>query len=142
MIRRSFGFAVAPAAAVVATAAVSRYLQSTELVSPETGQRIVQVMQVVSGLGFAVWGNYIPKGFGTPPAQACAAGHARSAVRVGGWAMTLAGLTYAAVWAFAPASVARPIAGAAVATAAVVAMIYCARIAGPRVLRRSVETEP
>jgi hypothetical protein len=41
----------------------------------------------------------------------------------------LAGLTYAAVWAIAPASVARPVAGAAVATAAVVAMIYCARVA-------------
>jgi hypothetical protein len=136
MRKGSLGLAAAAAAAIVATAVLSRYLQSTDLVSPETSKRLVQIVQVAIGLGIAVWGNYMPKGPGTRAAQGCAAGRARSVARVGGWAMTLAGSTYAAVWALAPASVARPIAGAAVATAAVVAMGYVLAICGPPTAKR------
>jgi hypothetical protein len=121
LIRRPVGIALATAAAILATSALAKYLQSAGALDPETGKRMVQV---VIGLGLAVWGNYMPKRFGVGGANACASSRACSAVRVGGWAMTLAGLTHAVLWASAPLPVADAIATTAVVSALMVTLTY------------------
>lgn len=121
MIRRPIGIALATAAAILATSAFVRYLQSVDALEAETGRRMVQV---VVGLALAVWGNYMPKRFGTGGTNACASSRACSAVRVGGWSMTLAGLIRAGLWAFAPVPVADVVGMVVVLTALLVTLTY------------------
>ena len=117
MTRNRIGLALTVAAGLFATSALSRYLLTVDVVGAETSRRIVQI---AVGLALAVWANYMPKDLMRPGVSACASSVGRSAVRIGGWAMTLAGLTYAGVWAVAPLAVARPVAMAVVALALVV----------------------
>ena len=87
----------------------------------EAGRRLIQV---VVGLALAVWGNFMPKSLITPVSTVCAAGRARSAIRVGGWSMTLAGLSYAGLWAFAPVPLAKVGSTAALIVAMVIMFTY------------------
>lgn len=116
-MRNRIALALTVAAGLFATSALSRYLLTVDVVGAETSRRIVQI---AVGLALAVWANYMPKDLMRPGVSACASSVGRSAVRIGGWAMTLAGLTYAGVWALAPLAVARPVAMAVVALALVV----------------------
>ncbi len=64
-------------------------------------------VSVLIGLGVAAYGNTMPKALGGPPPSSLRLAELRQAIaRTGGWAMTLAGLTYAGLWAFAPRQVA------------------------------------
>jgi len=121
MIARPIGLALASAAVILLTAVLARFLQASDLIDAESAKRMVSV---VIGLYVAVWGNFMPKRWGAPVAPGCAPSRARSVTRVGGWAMTLAGLVFAAAWAFAPINVARLVAVGAVASATVVMMAY------------------
>jgi hypothetical protein len=84
-------------------------------------------MQVVIGLTLAAYANLMPKDVGRWRASATAAARAQSALRVGGWSMTLAGLAHAGIWAFAPLPVAHVAAIAVVASAMLITLIYAAR---------------
>jgi hypothetical protein len=65
-------------------------------------------VMVLIGLGVAAYGNTMPKLLDGPPPPSLATAALRQAVtRTGGWAMMLAGVAYAAVWAFAPRDVAQ-----------------------------------
>lgn len=60
------------------------------------------VMMLI-GLSMAASGNRMPKTRdGAPPQTLAAAALRQSVLRVSGWTMTLGGLAYAGVWAFAP----------------------------------------
>ena len=99
MIAKRLGLALALAAAFLAAAAALRYGANSAMISDEFARRSVQVL---IGLGLAGWGNLMPKQRSRPGASIRAETWTQSALRVGGWSMVLAGLAYAALWAFAP----------------------------------------
>lgn len=99
MITKRLGFALAIAAATLATAAGLRYAETVGWLTEEGARR---AMQVLIGLGLAAYANLMPKQIGSPRASLKAAARTQSALRFGGWSLTLAGLTYAGLWAFAP----------------------------------------
>lgn len=71
-----------------------------------------------SGLMIAWFGNRLPK-------AVFANARDRSARRVAGWAMTLSGLVFAGLWAFAPAPLALSLGVAAVLAGIAVSFGYC-----------------
>lgn len=79
---------------------------------------ITRVVTGLNGLMIAWLGNRMPKVF-VP--DTCA----RRVKRVGGWAMVLSGLVYAALFAFAPLSVALPVGSAAAVAGIAVTLGYC-----------------
>lgn len=79
------------------------------------GETVTRGVMVLIGLGLAAFGNTMPKMLDGPPRTVREATAAQSVLRVGGWAMTLSGLAFAALWAFAPRG------GAEIASVAVVA---------------------
>jgi hypothetical protein len=81
-------------------------------------------MQVMLGLILAAYSNLMPKDVGRWQASAAAVARSQSTLRVGGWSMTLAGLAYAGLWAFAPLAVAHVAAMAVVASAMLITMGY------------------
>jgi len=97
-------FAVALAALIVGMAAGLRYAQSLDLIGPDAARRI---MQVTIGLMLAAYSNLMPKDVGPWRSSAAAVARTQSALRVGGWSMTLAGLAYAGLWAFCAAGFCR-----------------------------------
>lgn len=69
---------------------------------------VVRAYNVVMGLAFAAYGNVLPKMMhGTPPRSLQEATLAQALARVSSWAMTLAFLAWAALWAFAPQDLAK-----------------------------------
>ena len=99
MILKRTSFAVAIAVLILGTAAALSYAQRVDLIGPDAAQR---TLQVLIGLILAAYSNLMPKEVGPWRASALAAARAQAALRVGGWSMTLAGLTYAGLWALAP----------------------------------------
>ena len=99
MLTKSIGGGLAIAAFILAAAKSLQYAQAGELIEPEMARR---TMHVIIGLVLAFYGNYMPKRIGPSRSAACAITRSQMALRVGGWSMTLAGLTYAGLWAFAP----------------------------------------
>jgi hypothetical protein len=87
------------------------------------GRRIIQIL---IGLTLAIYANGMPKQMGSTPRPLKAQGYAQTALRVGGWSMTLAGLVYAGLWAFAPVAVADIASKAVVATATLITLGYTA----------------
>ena len=69
----------------------------------------------------------MPKDVGRWRASAVAVARAQSALRVGGWSMTLAGLAYAGLWAFAPLGFANVASVVVVASAMLITMGYAWR---------------
>lgn len=57
---------------------------------------------IVIGLMLVVIGNMVPKAVGPLAAKRCSPAQTQSLQRFTGWAFTLAGLAYTAVWIFAP----------------------------------------
>jgi hypothetical protein len=121
MILKRTGVAVAIAVFILAAAAALRYAQSIQSISPDTARR---AMQVMIGLILAAYANLMPKDVGRWPASARAAAKSQSVLRVGGWMLTLAGLGYAGLWAFAPIPYADVAAMALVALATIVTVGY------------------
>jgi hypothetical protein len=84
---------------LIGTAAALAFAENAGLVDPEIGRRIVQV---IVGLALAGYANFMPKQLKRPMASLRAETVAQAALRVSGWSFTLAGLAYAALWAFGP----------------------------------------
>ena len=103
MIVKQLGLALGLAAATLAAAAGLRYAQGAGVLAPD-GAR--QAIQVLIGLGFAAYANAMPKQIGPAHGSLRAQARTQAALRVGGWSFTLAGLAYAALWAFASQPVA------------------------------------
>jgi hypothetical protein len=71
------------------------------------GDTTTRGVMVLIGLGIAAYSNRMPKMLEGPPPQSLdVAALRQSVLRMGGWAMTLAGLAYAGLWALAPRDVA------------------------------------
>ena len=103
------------------TAAALSYAQGIDLIDSDAARR---TMQVMIGLILAAYSNLMPKDVGRWRASARAMARAQSALRVGGWSLTLAGLAYAGLWAFAPLAVADVAAMVVVAVAMLITMGY------------------
>ena len=82
------------------------------------GDTATRLVVGANGLMVAWFGNRMPKTF-VPDAWA------RQVRRVGGWAMALSGLVYAALWAFAPIPVAVAGGSGAVLAGIAVTFGYC-----------------
>jgi len=121
MILKRTSIAVVVAVLFLASAAALKYAQSIDLIGPDAARRTTQV---IVGLMLAAYSNLMPKDVGRWRASALAAARAQSALRVGGWSMTLAGLAYAGLWAFAPLGVADVASTVVVASAMLITMSY------------------
>ena len=121
MMLKSIVGALAVAAFILALAAGLRLAQGLEMLDADAARR---TMQVTVGLILAAYANFMPKEIGRWPASARAAARSQSALRVGGWSMTLAGLAHAGIWAFAPIAFANIAAMLVVAAATLVTMGY------------------
>ena len=86
------------AGVVVITAVILRMAQGNHAITPDMATR---AMQVVIGLGMAVYANFMTKEpANIPPTER--GGRMQAARRVTAWAMLVAGLIYAAVSLLAP----------------------------------------
>jgi hypothetical protein len=121
MILKRTSIAVALAIGILAAAAALRYAQDLESISPDAAKR---AMQVMIGLILAAYTNLMPKDVGRLRASARAAARSQSALRVGGWSLTLAGLGYAGLWAVATIAFADVAAMVIVAIATLVTVGY------------------
>src|SRR5688572_12657132 len=121
MILKRMSVAVAVAVLILGAAAGLSYAQRLDLIGPDAARRTMQVMM---GLILAAYSNLMPKDVGRWRASVLAAARAQSALRVGGWSMTLAGLAYAALWAFAPLGIADVPGMGVVAVAMLITMGY------------------
>jgi hypothetical protein len=121
MILKRTSVALGLAALILAAAAALRYAQALEIIGPDSARRTLQVM---IGLILAAYSNVMPKDIGRWRASARAAARSQSALRVGGWSLTLAGLGYAALWAFAPIAFADVASMIVVATATLITVGY------------------
>ena len=124
MILKRMSSGVALAALMLAAAYALRYAQALEIIDPDSARRATQV---VIGLILAAYANIIPKDIGQWPASARAAAISQSALRVGGWSLTLAGFCYAGLWAFTPIAFADVAGMVVVAAATLVTAAYAAR---------------
>jgi hypothetical protein len=124
MILKRTSIAIVVAVVFLGSAAALKYAASVELIGPDTARRVVQVM---AGLMLAAYANLMPKDIGRWRASAVAAARTQSALRVSGWAMTLAGLVYAGLWAFAPLGFADVASMVVVASAMLITMGYGGR---------------
>jgi hypothetical protein len=107
------GLAWGGAAIVLALAAL--VARNLGYLDPETVTRLVIGF---NGLMVAWYGNRMPKSF-VPSAAA------RQVRRVGGWSVTLSGLVYTALWAFAPIPVAVAAGMGAIVAGMLVTLGYC-----------------
>lgn len=124
MITKRLLSAIALAVLLLGTSAALAYAQRLDLIEPDTARRLVQVM---IGLMLAAYANLMPKDVGRWPASPVAVARAQSALRVGGWSLTLAGLAHAGLWAFAPMAFANTASTVVVAAATLVTMGYGGR---------------
>lgn len=99
MIVKRLAPALVLAAVFLAVATGLRFAAGQGMITDDLAQRAVQAL---IGLGLAAYANVMPKQIGGPRKSAEAETRSQAALRVGGWSMTLAGLVYAGLWAFAP----------------------------------------
>jgi peptidoglycan biosynthesis protein MviN/MurJ (putative lipid II flippase) len=118
MIKR-YAAPLALAAGLIVAALASKFAAGSGWIDTETAARIVQV---VIGLVLVGYGNVLPKKLSRPRATAEGERRTQTALRTTGWTMTLAGLVWAGLWAFAPEAVARPLGMLAVAAALATAL--------------------
>lgn len=121
MILKRTSYAIALAILIMGAAAALTYAQGLDLIGSDTAKR---TMQVMIGLILAAYSNLLPKDVGRWRASPLAMARAQSALRVGGWSMTFAGLAYAGLWAFAPLAFADLAAMVVVASAMLITMAY------------------
>jgi hypothetical protein len=121
MIRtRPISFALVVAGFMLAAAPALKYLSAHDLIGAQVR---IRAFQVLVGLILAIYGNFLPKDAGRAGGEACVSRH-QSLLRFGGWSFTLAGASYAALWALAPFSVADRFAMPIVAGATLVTVGY------------------
>lgn len=113
--------AIALAVIMLGTATALNYAHTIDLIGPDAARR---TMQVMIGLMLAAYANLMPKDIGRWRASALAMARAQSALRVGGWSLTLAGLAYAGLWALAPLTIANVAAMVVVAAAMLITLGY------------------
>ncbi|GAA0867855.1 hypothetical protein GCM10009116_02290 [Brevundimonas basaltis] len=116
---KRLGWAIALAALMLGSAFALRYAEGQGMIGADTAKRGVQVL---IGLVLAGYANLMPKRLGPARASARAEAAAQAAVRIGGWSLALAGIAYAALWAFAPLEIA-DLAGMAVVAGAMVVTV-------------------
>jgi hypothetical protein len=121
MIMRRLAFAIALAILILAVAGGLRYAEDSGMVGAEGARR---TLQILIGLGLAAYSNLMPKRIGRARRSPQAEASAQGALRVGGWSLTLAGLAYAGLWAFAPLAIADFASMTVVATALAVTLGY------------------
>ena len=121
MILKRTSVAIVVGVGFLAATAALTYAESLDLIGADVAKRTVQVM---SGLILAAYSNLMPKDVGRWRASAQAVARAQSALRVGGWSMTLAGLGYSGLWAFAPLDIANVAGVVVVASAMMITMGY------------------
>ena len=121
MILKRISVSLALAAFILGMAAGLRYARSLEIISADSATR---TMQVMIGLILAAYANVMPKDIGQWRGAARAATTSQSALRVGGWSLTLAGFVYAGLWAFTPIAFANVAAMVVVAAATLVTAAY------------------
>ena len=121
MILKRLSFAVSLAILTLGMAAGLEYADNLDLIGPDAARR---TMQGTIGLILAAYANLMPKDVGPWRASAAAVARTQAALRVGGWSMTLAGLAYAGLWAFAPLAFADVASMVVVASAMVITMGY------------------
>jgi len=121
---------VIAAVAILAGAAAIKAAERSGVLSAEGGMR---AFQAVMGLMVAFYGNLIPKGLSRIRSIE-AERRKQSALRVSGWAFTLAGLAYAALYALAPLAIADKASDGAIIGAIAITLIYSlwCFAAGPR----------
>ena len=108
---------LALAGLLIAVSVALAYLRRHGVVGAEAPARGAMML---TGILLAVYGNVIPKSVSRLSAKG------ESLQRVTGWATVLAGLGYAAIWAFAPIEIAAIASMIAVALAFVIVIGYCA----------------
>lgn len=124
-MNKSILWALIFAVAFMALAAGLGAAENRGLLSEEFVNRTIQV---IIGLMLAVYSNFTPKQIGAPGSPQAEAWKQR-VLRVSGWSMAVAGLIYAALWAFAPYDFANYASIAVVATAMAVTMATVLRAA-------------
>lgn len=82
------------------------------------GDVVTRVVICLNGFMVAWYGNRMPKRFF--PSEL-----ARKVSRLGGWCITVSGLVYAALWMFAPLTVAVALGTAVILTGVAVPFAYC-----------------
>lgn len=102
--------ALAWAGGIIAVALAAAFARGQGTIGGDTATRVVMAM---IGLMVVHFGNRLPK-------KVVPNAHGSTAVRIGGWALVLSGLIYAALWAFAPIPVATTVGTGAVAVAIIV----------------------
>jgi low temperature requirement protein LtrA len=98
---------------LIVVSLILKYAQHAQMISPEVATR---GGEVAIGLVLVLYANMMPKRIAT--------GRRQVALRAGGWAFALAGLADAALWAFAPLSLAWPASMAVVGTGLAVCFGY------------------
>jgi len=120
-MKRPITYSLVVAAIMLAAAAGLRYADSLHLLGSDGRTRGIEI---VIGLALALFANFMPKMLSKTEHSPQGARRMQSALRVGGWLFTLAGLGYAALAAFAPPAIAFPASIALVAGALVTTLGY------------------
>ncbi|MDP3749832.1 MAG: hypothetical protein Q8Q88_22610 [Phenylobacterium sp.] len=118
-MKKRLAFALGLAAVLLAAAYGLRYAEDAGWLGADGARR---AMQMLIGLGLAAYANTMPKQLGAARGSPRAESSTQAALRVGGWSFVLAGLAYAALWAFAPLPLA-DVASMAIVVAAIVATL-------------------
>ena len=87
------------AALLLGVSFAMKYFVSTGSLDVVVSKRIVGA---IIGLVLAIWGNYVPKALKPSSEKPCDSSRWVSLRRFAGWAFVISGLTYSAVWLFAP----------------------------------------
>lgn len=120
MIKR-FAAPLGLTAAYIGAVLGLKFAAGSGLMDTDLAARVVQVLM---GLILVGYGNVLPKQLKRPRATAEAERRTQTALRSAGWSMTMAGLTWAGLWAVAPETIARPLGMVAVAAALAITIGY------------------
>ena len=93
---------IAIAAVLIALGLALAYARAKGLLDKGDNSLVSRVFGVATGLVLAYYGNVIPKRSACVNPVSDSAARRQRLLRFSGWAFTLAGLAYAAIWAFAP----------------------------------------
>jgi hypothetical protein len=93
---------IAIAAILIALGLALTYARAKGLLDKGDNSVVSRVFGVATGLVLAYYGNAIPKRSACVNPVSDSAARRQRLLRFSGWAFTLAGLFYAAIWAFAP----------------------------------------